>query len=163
MKEPKPDKPLTLAQERHDQQILDARLQLKEQGVKSIEDVKKREKEYDEKGAKNKEYVPGILGLWRRAGEPLYADTKDKREARKGGEAAAPAPAPADKPKPAAQPKADTPKPDAKAPRLSEGDRKRILDEATAAVNKGADQEAVKKRLKEKYGIDVNFQTATKK
>ena len=45
---------------------------------------------------------------------------------------------------------------------LSEGDRKKVLDAATAAVNKGADPEAVKKRLKEKYGIEVTF-TSKKK
>lgn len=55
---------------------------------------------------------------------------------------------PAEKPKPAA----------VAAPKgLSQADRQKVLDAATAAVNKGADPEAVKKRLKEKYGIEVTF------
>ena len=53
--------------------------------------------------------------------------------------------------------------PAAKAGTLSAADRQKALDAATAAVNGGADAEAVKKRLKEKYGIEVTFGPAKKK
>ena len=60
---------------------------------------------------------------------------------------------------PKAEPKADAP---AKGASLSGADRQKAVEAATAAVNAGADPEAVKKRLKEKYGIEVTF-TSKKK
>ena len=42
---------------------------------------------------------------------------------------------------------------------ISLGMKKAVVDAATAAVNKGADPGAVKKKLREKYGIEVTFTT----
>ena len=47
-------------------------------------------------------------------------------------------------------------------PNLAPADRQAAIDAATKAVNAGADPAAVKKRLKDKYGIDVTFTTQKK-
>lgn len=81
-------------------------------------------------------------------------DAGDPRQEIPGKEA----PKPQEAPKPAAEPKpAAAAKPAAVATRLSSADRQKVIDAATAAVNKGADPEAVKRRLKEKFGIEVTF------
>src|SRR3990167_475680 len=145
-------KPLTLAQERHDEQVQAARDYLTEHGLKTIADVRKlSEKETPTRPGgsvmkANPNYDPEAMRKWRLAGEPLFADTKAKREEAKGkGKETAPAA----KTEPVAKPPAGQ--------ALSANDRQKVIAEATAAVNKGADPEAVKKRLKEKWGIEVSF------
>ncbi len=147
----KPDKPLTLAQEAADERVLKAR-----QDVAGLEkaDVAKRTQKDLPNGKPNPDYDPDLARNWRLSQQPLFADVKARRDAAKA--------APKEKPAAAAPPTEEKPpapaaeKPAAKAA-LSDADRKAVVDAATAAVNGGADAEAVKKRLKDRYGIDVTF------
>lgn len=98
----KPDKPLSLAQERHDEQVLEARLKIK--GMSKEDMLKKRDKDLPN-GKPNPDYDPDVARNWRLAGEPLFADVKAKRDEAKGKPKPEAAPAPAPAPKPEAAPK----------------------------------------------------------
>lgn len=152
------DKPLTYGQERADEKKVEARELLAEHGLdwqsKDAKDKyfalqKKIGDKEDSTGRENPNYNPKLASelqrAWRTAPGKLNAEMKDERA-------------------PAAAPKADAPAKaeSGKASGLSAADRQAAIAAATAAVNKGADPEAVKKKLKEKYGIEVTF-TSKKK
>lgn len=151
----KPEKEPTQAEREREQKIADARAYV--EGITKEQMLKMREKELPN-GKPNPDYDPDISRMWRIAGQPLPSEVRGKGKAAPKPAADAPAADPA-KPAPAAAPAADGQKP----PTLSQADRQKVIAEATAAVNSGAPPEAVKKRLKEKFGIEVNFTKAAKK
>lgn len=148
------EKPISLAQERHDEQVLEARRYLTENGIKSIEDVKKfSEKEIPTRPGgsvtkPNPNYDPEAMRKWRLAGEPLFADTKAKRDAAKGKPRAEAAPA--EEPKAEAAPAA--------AVSLTPEDRQRILDKMNEEIARGVDPVAASAWVKKKYGLIVTLE-----
>ena len=136
----KPDKPLSLAQENHDERVMQARDAIK--GISKEEMIKRRERSLPN-GKDNPNYDPEIARNWRLAGEPLFADRKAERDA-KGKPKAEAAPAPEGSP--------------AATVTLSTADRQRILNKMNEEIAKGVDPAAASAWVKKKYGLIVTFE-----
>ena len=143
------EKPLTPYQKR-EQAAKDAAVKLlKDRGIEPGDDdaLGKLVNPTDAKGRDNAKFVGAaqagrLKKAFDLANKPTIAETTGRDDEARG--------------KPAEQKAAPAAKP-AAGPSLAPADRQAAIEAATKAVNAGADPAAVKKRLKEKYGIEVTF------